>query len=1102
MNKISKYLSIWLDYLQDYLKEKNRRQVAKDARDWQNEMIFKIKEEFGIKSCNRGLQMTKELLDNPEVNAYQKEGNTFAKLVAFFTPEDKDIRQNTNISFNKQNFKFYTNEFFYYLVSLQINYGSAYEKLKRWYQAEKYYEKAVYVADQLHESNDVDLLKIKARSYLIYGKFIAINDTDLAISFQYRSQNVNQILFHQLSNEALAHYYIHSGGKKLMDSVIIFIQIFINLACCYENKDKILDALESSDMAKFFAESYLATENTMYAYALHFHRFMKSKYNKEKEEILELKNIIMGRIQRQEDVNYENEFGVNNDSLDEEIDQRVDMHMDEFSQKYSDMLNLNLGDASLVPVKRNLQNENFVMSKVFQNIPTSTHKGSDDTMYSKKRSCSGSLQKAGTLGFQRKMSQELVLSPSRQHHGKEYAKAQSTTIHSSCGPDRQFSSKRYNGAHNQPESDKLANTPVAITTPSNFHQKSDMQTISTDLNTLYRNEKLMSMSPIEANSRIEIGKIEDEKATGALGDTMNTKNIANGTTTIENTLTINNSSKVSKSPRGDLENLDKKLTYMKILEKTESDLDIDSIIMPVIDTDFDHIKEDFDKEMLPESLKEITVKDMIQVEDFDDPNDKDEFVIPRSKYLKNLSIRSQQSNQDQNINTNTTSKRQINGYKPVSTKIPKSVRITNHHSPSLRDKKARKKKVEQQQIFEQRFFVKDSLCEKTDCDKTELTIGKSTNVSIKQQESINMGKYANNFNPITVKGHKRAISHPVLPSEHLTNPECKQRPYHIDSVHLSVLSDMNKFLVNEDVDPWASQMKNYFNNKIMLLLDDKNNKDIHTNITGNCNHPKSEYGKPTLIKDTLNNKTITQFNNTTRIGKLTHSMSNKNIDLTNNNHILYEHQNSNQKRKSVNKWLSGAEIKNMDRSDANVVYVRKKLLDCQKSKAVLGLYDDIKLDEIENDHVQIKYLENKVKIDDMSKVDDEPIIYDDISLPNAGFRMSAQWAKASAQNYSAIDGKKSLAEIVMKHEDVFSLKKFIHERRKKQKQDQAANALERIGSFVDSVNIHNPAPTIPTKVNSRKTIALSPTKERVGECGGCTTDKKDILTNNEGNFFV
>lgn len=86
----------------------------------------------------------------------------------------------------------------------------------------------------------------------------------------------------------------------------------------------------------------------------------------------------------------------------------------------------------------------------------------------------------------------------------------------------------------------------------------------------------------------------------------------------------------------------------------------------------------------------------------------------------------------------------------------------------------------------------------------------------------------------------------------------------------------------------------------------------------------------------------------------------------------------------------------------------------------------------------------------------------------------------------------------MKHEDVFSLKKFIHERRKKQKQDQAANALERIGSFVDSVNIHNPAPTIPTKVNSRKTIALSPTKERVGECGGCTTDKKDILTNNEG----
>jgi hypothetical protein len=132
IKQIGNKLALWTIYFNEYFKETDRRQVAEDARNWQMNMIFKMKS--GLGSSQGQLKMTKTLLDSPEVDAYLNSGNMFAKLVAFFVPNYKS-RDNRDPSdtFPKLNFDFHFAEYWYYMISALIHIGAAQEKLKKYY---------------------------------------------------------------------------------------------------------------------------------------------------------------------------------------------------------------------------------------------------------------------------------------------------------------------------------------------------------------------------------------------------------------------------------------------------------------------------------------------------------------------------------------------------------------------------------------------------------------------------------------------------------------------------------------------------------------------------------------------------------------------------------------------------------------------------------------------------------------------------------------------------------------------------------------------------------------------------------------------------------
>jgi tetratricopeptide (TPR) repeat protein len=368
IKQIGNKLALWTIYFNEYFKETDRRQVAEDARKWQMNMIFKMKS--GLGSSQGQLKMTKTLLDSPEVDAYLNSGNMFAKLVAFFVPnyKSKDNRDPSD-TFPQLNFEFHFAEYWYYMISALIHIGAAQEKLKKYHLAERYFQKAAEVADQIiaGQSNP-DLLKIAIRAYLAIARTLVTQNAKLAIPYLNRCLALNQMVYSFFENEFVTTFYNHCVIQKLEDTRTVFVLIFINFAMCYESEEMTLEMFEAINLARFFVEAFWEPTDQIYRFVADFYDLLNTKYGKMNNELLVLKNVILTNTRKIP--NFIVQTDPDHETWDEQI---LDMHMSDMHINYSKTCAM-YGDRNLVPIKKNLANDNFILHRA---INSSKPSGTD-----------------------------------------------------------------------------------------------------------------------------------------------------------------------------------------------------------------------------------------------------------------------------------------------------------------------------------------------------------------------------------------------------------------------------------------------------------------------------------------------------------------------------------------------------------------------------------------------------------------------------------------------------------------------------------------------------------------------------------------------------
>ena len=358
IKQIGNKLALWTIYFNEYFKETDRRQVAEDARNWQMNMIFKMKS--GLGSSQGQLKMTKTLLDSPEVDAYLNSGNMFAKLVAFFVPNYKS-RENRDPSdtFPSLNFEFHFAEYWYYMISALIHIGAAQEKLKKYYSAERYFQKAAEVAELIivGQSNP-DLLKIAIRAYLAIARTLVTHNAPLAIEYLNRCLALNQTVYTFFENEFVTTFYNHCVVSKLEDTRTVFVLIFINFAMCYESEEMTLEMFEAINLARFFVEAFWERTEQVYRFVADFYDLLNTKYGKMYNELMVMKNVILTNTRKIP--NFIVQIDPDHETWDAQI---LDMHMDEMHLNYVKTCAM-YGDRNLVPVKKNLVSENFILNRI------------------------------------------------------------------------------------------------------------------------------------------------------------------------------------------------------------------------------------------------------------------------------------------------------------------------------------------------------------------------------------------------------------------------------------------------------------------------------------------------------------------------------------------------------------------------------------------------------------------------------------------------------------------------------------------------------------------------------------------------------------------
>lgn len=130
-------------------------------------------------------------------------------------------------------------------------------------------------------------------------------------------------------------------------------------------------------------------------------------------------------------------------------------------------------------------------------------------------------------------------------------------------------------------------------------------------------------------------------------------------------------------------------------------------------------------------------------------------------------------------------------------------------------------------------------------------------------------------------------------------------------------------------------------------------------------------------------------------------------------------------------WLSGSDLQNMNRSDNNVVHIRKNILDAKKRRNIIK---PVTQEPYTNAFTKMKYLDVKINHEEemaaRRKKEEEEL------ERGAGFRMTA-WRSNLDKEHRV--SKPNLLDIILKHEEIFKLKKFCHEQKKIKKE---ANAIE------------------------------------------------------------
>jgi hypothetical protein len=138
---------------------------------------------------------------------------------------------------------------------------------------------------------------------------------------------------------------------------------------------------------------------------------------------------------------------------------------------------------------------------------------------------------------------------------------------------------------------------------------------------------------------------------------------------------------------------------------------------------------------------------------------------------------------------------------------------------------------------------------------------------------------------------------------------------------------------------------------------------------------------------------------------------------------------------SFGQWLSATDLQNMNRSDANVVHIRKGILDSKKRRSIMkpmckANYTDpftkMRFTDIKINHEEDMVAQRKKEEEEESN--------------NAGFRMTAWRSNLEEKNKMK---KPSLLDIILKHEEIFKLKKFCHEQKKIKKETLAMDDISQ-----------------------------------------------------------
>ena len=344
-----------------------------------------------------------------------------------------------------------------------------------------------------------------------------------------------------------------------------------------------------------------------------------------------------------------------------------------------------------------------------------------------------------------------------------------------------------------------------------------------------------------------------------------------------------------------------------------------------------------------------------------------------------------------------------------------------------------------------------------------------------------------------------AKTRPMSVSANMLQSVKRDDRYKIDSVHLSILRNMDSFLkahVNkkiantknkkkkEDFHSYNSHalgMKHYMDDHIRQILGD----DVK--VTNNDH--KSKIGRPEkYISSNMMSKSTTHleknsisYNNDKRSSfdiKKSNAQSefsqknffvkndqidkkrrNSYVDCTTDLNGMYEKNTfeninkeiknkmgnissvyekkskdnvrvSSAKKYKLGEWMSNSELQYMNRSDSNVVAIRKNIFDAKKKANVFGYHPPT---HYENQDTVIRYQESKIyHKKNMSAFYQK----DPINADNKEITKHTVQALLSMKNHDETH-KISLREIILKHDDIFHLRKWASKVRRSQQECEA-----------------------------------------------------------------